>query len=244
MPVLEGDCIDHVVYAVEDFVPLALVLLHAHSVLHLGVGAHYGLLAVYPRRNEGRQASGDILALLAHRVEGLHRPYRVAADFRAYVPASEAAVLFAVHLPHLVDDELVVLDFVAHVLRVPIDSRIVEAEVEFHVIFLRQAAEHVDEVHRRHIAAFLQQVRGWVGDELAVAASYVYDRVYAYGFHIGEIAVPFLFAPVLVRDVVGNLIQEGSGNAESVLLRDNQGALQPVVLSGGAFFVSAHRAQQ
>ena len=85
----------------------------------------------------------------------LHCTYRVAADLGAYVPSSETVVFLSVHFPNLVDDEFVVLDFVAHVLGVPIDSGVIQTEIEFHPIFLRQPAEHVDEVHGRHVAALL-----------------------------------------------------------------------------------------
>ena len=69
-------------------------------------------------------------------------------------------------------------------------------------MLLRKAAEHVDEVYGRHVAALLQKVRRRVGDEFAVSASDVDHCVDAYRLHVGEVLVPLLLAPVLVRDVV------------------------------------------
>ena len=156
-------------------------------------------------------------------MEGVHGSDCAPADFSAEIPASEALVFLPVHLPDFVNDELVVLYLVAHVLRVPVNSRVIEAQVEFHSVFLRQAAEHVDEIDGRHVAAFLQKIRRRVGYEFPVAAAYVDDCVYADGLHICEVPVPFLLAPVLVRDVVGYLVEEGSGDSEAVVLRDNEG---------------------
>jgi hypothetical protein len=55
-------------------------------------------------------------------VECVGGAYRVAADFGAEIPASEAVIFLAVHLPDLVDDELVVLDLVLHVTSVPVNT--------------------------------------------------------------------------------------------------------------------------
>ena len=158
MSVLEGACVDHVVNAVEDLVPLALVLLHAHRLLvgHLAC-AHDRLLAVDPWRDEDGQTARDVLTLLAYGVERVHRSLCGTADLGAYVPSLEALVV-AIHLPHLVDDVTVVLDLVCHVARVPVVARVVESEIELHAILIGQTQIHVDEVDRRHVAALLQQI--------------------------------------------------------------------------------------
>ena len=127
---------------------------------------------------------------------------RVSADLCTEVPSSEAVVLLSVHLPYFVDDELVVLDLMAHVLCVPIYSGVIKSEIELHSVFLGKTAEHVDKVYGRHVASFLQKVWRWVCDEFSISASDVDHCVYADCLHVSEILVPFLFAPVLVRDVV------------------------------------------
>ena len=135
-------------------------------------------------------------------MECVDRSDGVAADLCAEVPSSEAVILLAIHLPHLVDDVLVVLDLVAHVLGVPIYSRVIKSEVELHAVLLRKTAEHVDKVYRRHVASLLEKIWGRIGYELAVSASDVDHSVDSDRLHVGEILIPFLLAPVLVRDVV------------------------------------------
>ena len=55
-------------------------------------------------------------------MEGIYRTDCIAADLCTEVPSSEAVVFLTVHLPYLIDDVLVVLDFVAHVLCVPVNT--------------------------------------------------------------------------------------------------------------------------
>ena len=90
-------------------------------------------------------------------------------------------------------------------------------------MLLGKPAEHVYKVDRRHVAAFLEKIRGRVGYELPVSAAYINDGVDADGLHVGEVPVPFFLSPVLVRDVVRNLVQKGSRDAEAVVFRYNEG---------------------
>lgn len=53
---------------------------------------------------QGENHAGNLLALASHFVEGIYRALGLAADFGTDVPASEAVVLLAIHLPHLVND--------------------------------------------------------------------------------------------------------------------------------------------
>lgn len=53
---------------------------------------------------QGENHAGYLLALASHFVEGIYRTLGLAADFGTDVPASEAVVLLAIHLPHLVND--------------------------------------------------------------------------------------------------------------------------------------------
>ena len=91
-------------------------------------------------------------------MECVHSTDGVTADLCTEVPSSEAVVFFSVHLPYLVNHELVVLDLVAHILGVPVYAGVVKTEIEFHTVLLSETAEHIDEVDRRHIAALLQKV--------------------------------------------------------------------------------------
>ncbi len=223
MAVLEGAGIDIVVDAVEDLVPLLFVLGDGNGLVvgHLA-GSHHGFLTVDPGGDEGRETAAHLLALAAHGAEALDGALGGPGNLAGDVPAAETLVLGAVALPDFVDDVLVGFHLVAHVAGVPVLAAVVQAQHEFHVILLCQAAEHVDQVHRRHVAALPQQVGRRIGDELAVAATDVDNRVDADGLHVPEVPVPLPFAPVLVRDVVGNLIQEGARDGQAGTLRDNE----------------------
>ena len=157
-------------YTVENLVPLPLVFRHGDSLVIRKLSCpHDCLLSVYPRGNECRQSAGHILALLAHGPESIDCALCLAADFPAYVPAAEAAVFLAVHLPYLVNDEPVVLYFPRQVSRIPVLARVIESEPELHAVLLGKPEEHVDEVHRRHIASLLEKVRRRIRDEFPVS---------------------------------------------------------------------------
>lgn len=53
---------------------------------------------------QGENHAGNLLALASHFVEGIYRALGLAVDFGTDVPTSEAVVLLAIHLPHLVND--------------------------------------------------------------------------------------------------------------------------------------------
>ncbi len=182
----------------NHLVPFAFVLVGRHGVL----GVRNGLLAVDPGRDEGGQPARNLLALLAHRVEGPDGTPSRAADLAADIPSAETAVFLAVETPNLVDDVSVVLHLVRHVVRVPVFARVVEPEVELHAVLLGQPQIHVHQVDRGHVAPLPQQVGRGVGDELAVARADQDDRIDADGFHVAEVAVPFALAPVLMGYVV------------------------------------------
>ena len=52
------------------------------------------------------------------------------------------------------------------------------------------------------------------------------DRVYADGFHVGKVLIPFFLSPVLMRDIMGNFIQKGTCNTYAVVLWNDQMRLQ------------------
>ena len=226
MPVLKCTGVDHVVYAVEYLVPFALVLLDRHGLLlgQFAAAGHHGLLAVDPRRYERRQSARHLLALLA---QGMERPdgsFGGAADFTAQIPAAETLVFAAVHVPDLLDHIFIMLDFARHVARIPVFARIVEAEIKFHPVFFSQPQEQIDQIDRRHIAPLLQQVGRRVGNELAVTRSDFDYGIDADGLHMAEVGVPLLFAPILVGDVMRNLIEERARDTQPVLPGNQQGA--------------------
>ena len=224
MPVLEGAGVHHVVDAVENLVPLAFVLLDRNGLLlgQLAAAGHDGLLAVDPRGDESGQPVRNLLALLAHRMEGADGPLRGAADLAADIPAAETLVAPSVHVPHLVDHILVVLDLVRHVVRVPVLARVVEAEIELHAVFLGQPQEEVDQIDRRHVAPLFEQIGRGVGDELAVSRTDDDHRVDADGLHVAEIGLPLLRTPVLVGNVVRDFVEERARDAEPALFGDDQ----------------------
>ena len=89
-------------------------------------------------------------------------------------------------------------------------------------MLLSQTAEHVDKVDRRHVASLLEKIWRRVCDEFTISAADVDHCVDTDGLHVCEVLIPFFLAPVLVRDVVGNFVEEGSGDAEPVVLRDDE----------------------
>ena len=227
MPVLKRTGIHHIVNPVEYLVPLAFVLLDGNS-LFLGQFApagHHRLLAVDPRRDEGGQPARNFLALFA---QGMERPDGTlggTADLATQVPAAETLVFAAVHVPHLVDYIFIMLHLMRHVARVPIFARVVKPEVKLHAVLAGQAQEQIEQVDRRHVTPFFEQVGRRVGDELAVARANPDHRVDADRLHMAEICVPLLLAPVLVRDVVRNFVEERTRDAQPFPLWDDQPAV-------------------
>ncbi len=179
-------------------------------------GRVHGLFAVDPGGNEGRKAARDFFALFPHASERIDGASGGPADLSADVPAAETPVFASVPFPDLLDDIFVRLNLIGHVSRIPILPGVIEAEPEFHIVFLRQTAEQVDKVDRGHVGPLFQQVGRRIGDELAVAASDVDHGVDPDGFHVLKIQVPLFFAPVLVGDVVRDLVEEGAGDGEGV----------------------------
>jgi len=227
MPVLKRTGIHHIVNPVEYLVPLAFVLLDGNSLLlgQFAPAGHHRLLAVDPRRDEGGQPARNFLALFA---QGMERPDGTlggTADLAAQVPAAETLVFAAVHVPHLVDYIFIMLHLMRHVARVPVFARVVKPEVKLHAVLAGQAQEQIEQVDRRHVTPFFEQVGRRVGDELAVARANPDHRVDADRLHMAEICVPLLLAPVLVRDVVRNFVEERTRDAQPLPLGDDQPAI-------------------
>ena len=107
--VLKGAGIYIIVYAVENLVPLLLMLLHAYR-LFLGEGIAGGLnrfLSIDVRGYKCRKPSGHFFTLPAELAEGFDSTPVRPAYLAAEVPASETAVAAAVSLPHFIYDEAV-----------------------------------------------------------------------------------------------------------------------------------------
>ena len=101
-------------------------------------------------------------------MKGTDSTFGGAADLTADIPAPEALILLSVVLPYLIDHITVVLDLVAHVAGGPVVAGVVEAEVKLHAMLLGKAQEEVDQVHRWHVASFLEQVPGGVSNKFLV----------------------------------------------------------------------------
>ena len=101
-------------------------------------------------------------------MKGTDSTFGGAADLTADIPAPEALILLSVVLPYLIDHIPVVLDLVAHVAGGPVVTGVVETEVKLHAMLLGKAQEEVDQVHRGHVASFLEQVAGGVSNKFLV----------------------------------------------------------------------------
>ena len=224
MPVLEGAGIHILMYTVEDFVPFPLMLLHRHGLCFgkRSTRRSHRFLAVNPGGDESGQPAGNLFALPPHCPETFYRTAVRTGYFSAEVPSAKTFILLSITFPDLIYHKTIILDIVAHIPGVPPLSGIIEAKHELHFIFLCQPAEHIYQIDRRHITAFLQQIGRWIGDKLAISAADVDHRVYTDCFHISEIRIPFLLSPVLMRYIVGYLVQEGACYREAGAVRNNQ----------------------
>ena len=72
---------------------------------------------------------------------------------------------------------------------------------------------------------------GGIGHKFAISATAGYDCVDAEDFHVVEVSIPLGLAPVLMGDVVRNLIEESAGNRESTLFDEQLGVLAGKVCS-------------
>ena len=124
-----------------------------------------------------------------------------------YQPLNAGAA--AVRRPDLIHHGPVQVELARQLARVPVAARVVGAEVEGQAVLLGQRQEHIHQVDRRPVAALpLDQHLRRVGQPALVAGADQDHRVDADGLHGREVGVPFGPAPVLVRDVVGDLVEE------------------------------------
>ena len=155
MSVLKGTSIHYIVYTIENLVPFTFMFLYAYSlIVRKFARSLHSFLTVYPWRNENRKTTRHIFALLTHRMERRNTALCITTYLRTDIPSFETLVM-TIHLPRLVDDISVVIDFLLHVARVPIVTRIIKSKVEIHAIFVGQSQEHINQVDRRHVATFL-----------------------------------------------------------------------------------------
>ena len=210
LSVLEGHNVHNSLKVAEDIVPFALVLLVGRG----GVASHHlvGLDAVYVRGNHTRQASGHFFGVASHIGKNLGNVSGAAADLLAKVPALEALVLLAVFLPNFVYELVVHIDFLLELTHVPPITGIIEAEEELHIVFVGKGEKHLDEVNRRIVAVRLSLKHRFKrsGNPRAEAATDHHYGVDAHILHCPEIGVPFFDAPVLVRNVPADFIEESS----------------------------------
>ena len=136
MSVLEGTSINHIVDSGEYLIPLAFVLGNRNGIL-LCDGRrrrHDSLFAVNPRRDKRWQTARNILALLAQRMERRDSAFCLSRNLGADIPSAETLVLLTVPAPHLVANKPVVLHLHCHVAGVPVNTRVIQSEIEFHPI--------------------------------------------------------------------------------------------------------------
>ena len=97
--------------------------------------------------------------------------------------------------------------------------------VVFHAVFIGEAQEHIKQVGRRHIAAFAKKIFRRISYKLTIAAATSNNCVDAESLHVLEILIPFGFAPVLMRNVMGDFIEESSGYGQTLLFNEKFGVL-------------------
>ena len=111
MSVLKSTGVNHIMNAIENFIPLPFMLLNRNRILLCQlICTHHGLFPVNPRRNKSRQTAGDILALFAHRMKGINGTLRLTAYLTTDIPSAETLVLLTVPAPHLINHILVILN--------------------------------------------------------------------------------------------------------------------------------------
>ena len=70
----------------------------------------------------------------------------------------------------------------------------------------------------------LNKILRGIGHELTVPTTNDNHGINANGLHVLEILIPLFFSPVLVRNVMGYLIQKSTGYLQSVVLRNDERA--------------------
>ena len=143
-----------------------------------------------------------------------------------------------VAVPDLIDDELVGLQLVGHLASVPVPAAVVQSETELHPVFVGEAEEQFEQIHGRHVATLFEKILARVGEEFAVAAADEDHGVDAHRLHIPEIQIPLLGSPVLVRNVMRDLVQERPADRQCVPLWDDQCAVDALV-NGESFLIIA-----
>ena len=119
--------------------------------------------------------------------------------------------MMAIFLPDLINKLYIEVDFLHIITFVPIFSRIIHPEIEGHIILICKTKKHLHEIYRRIIYIFSSKDRfKRCGDPTAESRTDKHDSIDAHIPHCTEIPVPFLYSPVLMRDIPAYLIQESS----------------------------------
>ena len=116
----------------------------------------------------------------------------------------------AVFGPHFVDEFPVQVNFALEEPFLPVFARVVDAEVEGHVVFVGQREEHFDQIRGRvvDLLAFEQTLERR-GDPAAQSGADQHHRVDAHVLHRPEVGVPFAHAPILMGNVPTDLVEKG-----------------------------------
>ena len=217
MAVLEGDDVHEALDGLENLRPVLHVSLHAEELQRRVAGG----LADLATREEGRDhhgfPAGDLLGVAGLHHELLGGPGVVAADFVGDIPSCEGLAVTVERLDFVDDLDL-------H-LRVVQTGGLIEfgievvphasACVELQAVLFGEGQEEVDPVHGWLMpeAAVRGNDLGGIGQELVETAADQEDLLDAHRLHCREIRVPLLGTPVVVRNVVGDLIQKRAGDA-------------------------------
>ena len=223
MPVLKCTSIDHIVYSIENLVPFPFMRFHRNrfGLCQSPARSLNRLFTVDPRRYERRQPSRNVFALFPHSTESIDCPFGLATDFPAYIPASETFVL-PVILPNLINHIFIMFDLVSHIPGFPKLTGIVQTEPKFHTIFLGQPKKHIDQIDRRHITTFAQQILRRISNKFFISRTNKYDRIDSDGFHIPEVPIPFFLTPILMWNIVRYFVEKRPCDFQPIRFRDNK----------------------
>lgn len=203
LAVLERADVERASRFAEDEIPVVEALFEGQRIRTELLGA----LGV------GRDEDGKIaklLAELADAVEELDDVGFVSAGFVAEIPTGKALVM-AVALDRLFEEELVDFDLLPPGLAHPVEARIVGSKEGLEAIFVGEGVEHLADI----VVDFQK-----VGEALRLEDALVLvpgadddDGVDADPGVEFEFFAPIRLAPVLARDVVGDLVEESAGYA-------------------------------
>ena len=217
MAILEGDDVHQPLDRLEDLRPVLDVSFDSEELQRRVVGGYASLASCEEGRNHHRLAAGDLLGMACLDHELLCRARVVAADFVGDVPSGKGLAVTVERLD-LVDDLHLHLRVVQPCGLIEFGVEVIAhagSREELQAVLFGEGEEKVNPVDGRLVPE--PSVRGnhlrGIGKEVVQTAADQEDLLDAHRLHRREIRVPFLRPPVVVRNVVRDLIQESAGNA-------------------------------